>query len=82
MIIGVLENCIFQDRNVRVQALRCAIDLCKYYYVKIANYVEPLWKATGEWIRNSDSELAILSIEVWNTIASIDRERRLGVGEV
>jgi len=80
VIVGVLENCIFNDREVRVSALRCLIDVCKHYYTMIANYVEPLWKATVDLLKSNDSEFAILAMEVWNTIALIDRDRKLGVG--
>eukprot|EP00331_Platyophrya_macrostoma_P035687 CAMPEP_0176440746 /NCGR_PEP_ID=MMETSP0127-20121128/20763_1 /TAXON_ID=938130 /ORGANISM="Platyophrya macrostoma, Strain WH" /LENGTH=849 /DNA_ID=CAMNT_0017825347 /DNA_START=37 /DNA_END=2586 /DNA_ORIENTATION=- len=81
VIVGVLENCLYENRKVRVQALRCVIDFCRTYYAKLTSYIEIIWKATGEFIKSTDSELAILSIEVWNTIASGDRRRKYGISE-
>lgn len=64
-----------KNRKVLVNAFRCLIEFVKIYYEFLKEFYTLIWEATSSHIISQDRELAILAIEVWNTIANEDKER-------
>ena len=55
--------------------MQCLIEFVKIYYEYLKELFGPVWEITSANIIGNDEELAILAIEVWNTIANEDKDR-------
>ena len=78
----LLENCIHQEKSIKVKSLQCLIDVGKIHYEQISDYLPFILKVTAQAIISNDKEISIPSIEVWNTIAVEDKERAQNTSEV
>ena len=63
------------EHKVKISAMQCLIELVKIYYEYLKDLFALIWEITSSYITGDDKELAILAIEVWNTIANEDKER-------
>lgn len=70
----LLQASISQNRKVKTDALQCLIEFVRIYYEYLVEIYGAIWEATSNLIVSNDKELAILGIEVWNTIANEDKE--------
>lgn len=70
------------NRKVKTSAIQCLIEFVKIYYEYLGNIYAPIWEATSSLIVGTDKDLAILAIEVWNTIANEDKDRTPGGTDV
>ena len=58
------------------------MDICKLHYDYLENYLNMILQATLDGITNNDKYIAVPAIEVWNIIATEDKERQKSQGEV
>jgi importin subunit beta-1 len=71
----VLQTCLVDNKSTKIKALQVLMDICKLHYDKMEEYLTPLLQATLDNIRDKDKLIAVPAIEVWNVIASEDKER-------
>ena len=71
----MLQAAASENRKIKINALQCLIEFVKIYYDFLDEIYAAVWEVTANLIVSSDKELAILAIEVWNTIANEDKER-------
>lgn len=62
-----------QNRKIQTNALQCLIEFVKLFYDYLGEMYAAVWDVTANLIVSNDKELAILAIEVWNTIANEDK---------
>lgn len=71
----VLYSLSVDSKNVKIKTAQCLIDFCKLYYSFLEEYIQNIFDSLSPLLVNSDEEISIPAIEIFNTIAIEDRER-------
>jgi importin subunit beta-1 len=77
----LLQNCLHDTKEIKIKGLQCLIDVTKLHYDKMLDYVPPILKVTQAAMQSSDREVVMPAVEVWNTVATEDKERGQGRSE-
>lgn len=64
----LLENAVHEKEDIRVAALQTLIDYVKILFVYFEEYGQHILLATASSIQNSNQNISIPAMEIWNAV--------------
>jgi hypothetical protein len=78
----LLENAESKNLQIMTKTLQCLIDFVKIYYDFLGEFSDKLLKTIFNYINVKNKDIAVPVIEIFNTIATEDKERSSSKSDV
>lgn len=72
----ISSGCTNSDDQVRIESFKLLLDVVNHYYDYVTSFLVELGRVTFQAVRQDELRVALLALEVWNSLGDIEAERK------
>ena len=77
----IFSGCESGEESIRIESFKLLIDIVSNYYDFVGNFLQELGRLTFQAVRQDNTKVALLALEVWNQLGDIELDRKENVSE-
>lgn len=72
----IIVGCTHSNEEIRIENFKLLLDVINNYYDFMSGYLVELGRVTFQAVRQDELKVALLALEVWNTLGDIEVDRK------